>query len=66
MEILNAQRQWTVGTPEVPGGYYVSRHITNAVRRMINDGVDTRETLLDYSRVINEELSKKRKEFGIE
>lgn len=66
MEILNAQRQWTVGTPEIPGGYYVNRHITNAVRRMINDKEDTRETMLDYTRIINNEITKKRKELGIE
>ncbi len=64
--ILRGQRSWTVGTPEVPGGYYVNRHIVNAVRKVINEGEDTRETLLDYSRTINDELIKKRKEFGLE
>jgi ABC-type glycerol-3-phosphate transport system substrate-binding protein len=66
MGVLREQRSWTVGTPEVPGGYYVSRHITNAVRRILNEGEDTRETLLDYSITINDELLKKRKEFGLE
>ncbi|MDR0375776.1 MAG: extracellular solute-binding protein [Treponema sp.] len=66
MTVLREQRSWTVGTPEAPGGYYVSRHITNAVRRVINEGEDTRETLLDYSMLINDELIKKRKEFGLE
>ncbi|MDR2701498.1 MAG: extracellular solute-binding protein [Spirochaetaceae bacterium] len=66
MAVLREQRSWTVGTPEVPGGYYVSRHITNAVRRILNEGEDTRETLLDYSITINDELLKKRKEFGLE
>jgi hypothetical protein len=66
MKILKEQRSWTVGTPEVPGGYYVNRHIVNAVRKVINEGQDTRETLLDYARTINDELIKKRKEFGLE
>jgi len=66
MAVLDEQRSWTVGTPEVPGGYFVSRHIVNAVRRILNDGEDTRETLLDYSITINDELIKKRKEFGLE
>jgi ABC-type glycerol-3-phosphate transport system substrate-binding protein len=66
MAVLREQRSWVVGTPEVPGGYYVSRHITNAVRRVLNEGEDTRETLLDYSITINDELLKKRKEFGLE
>ncbi|MDR0290878.1 MAG: extracellular solute-binding protein, partial [Treponema sp.] len=66
MAVLDEQRGWTVGTPEVPGGYFVSRHIINAVRRILNEGEDTRETLLDYSITINDELIKKRKEFGLE
>jgi ABC-type glycerol-3-phosphate transport system substrate-binding protein len=66
MAVLDEQRSWAVGTPEVPGGYFVSRHITNAARRILNEGQDTRETLLDYTLTINEELSKKRKEFGLE
>jgi ABC-type glycerol-3-phosphate transport system substrate-binding protein len=66
MAVLTEQRSWTIGTPEVPGGYYVGRHITNAVRRILNEGEDTRETLLDYAITINDELIKKRKEFGLE
>jgi ABC-type glycerol-3-phosphate transport system substrate-binding protein len=66
LAILDEQRSWTVGVPEVPGGYFVSRHIVNAVRRILNEGQDTRETILDYSITINDELIKKRKEFGLE
>ncbi len=64
-KVLKEQWEWVVGTPEVPGGYYTGRHIVNAVRKVINKNEDTRETLLDYTRTINEELTKKRKEFGI-
>jgi ABC-type glycerol-3-phosphate transport system substrate-binding protein len=66
MAVLDEQRKWTVGVPEVPGGYFISRHITNAVRKILNEGQDTRETLLDYTLTINDELIKKRKEFGLE
>nr|AXS01230.1 Extracellular solute-binding protein family 1 [uncultured bacterium] len=66
MKVLDEQRGWTVGVPEVPGGYFVSRHIINATRRILNEGMDTRETLLDYTITINDELIKKRKEFGLE
>jgi len=66
MAVLDEQRSWTVGTPQVPGSYFVQRHIINATRRILNDGQDTRETLLDYSITINDELIKKRKEFGLE
>jgi len=66
MAVLDEQRSWTVGTPEVPGGYFVTRHLINAVRRILNESEDTRETMLDYSLTINDELIKKRKEFGLE
>jgi len=72
MAVLDEQRSWAVGVPEVPGGYFVSRHLINAARRIINKKkgqeflYDVRETLLDYSITINEELTKKRKEFGLE
>jgi ABC-type glycerol-3-phosphate transport system substrate-binding protein len=65
MKILSEQRAWTVGIPEVAGGYYTGRHITNAVRNVINNNADCRETLLDYARTINEEVDKKRLEFGL-
>jgi len=66
MAVINTQRDWTLGTPEVPGGYYVGRHLLNAMRRVINNNVDTRETLLDFNIVINRELINKRREFGLE
>ena len=66
MAVLDEQRGWTIGIPEVPGGYFVNRHVVNAVRRILNEGMDTRETLLDYTITINDELIKKRKEFGLE
>ncbi|MCL2599809.1 MAG: hypothetical protein FWD88_01310, partial [Treponema sp.] len=66
MAILNEQRSWAVGVPEVPGGYFVGRHLINATRRILTRGEDTRETLLDYTLVINDELRRKRQEFGLE
>lgn len=65
IEVLLDQWQQTVGIREVPGGYYTGRHITNAIRRVINKKEDARETLIDYAITINEELAKKRKEFGL-
>lgn len=66
MEVLSEQWQWTRGVREIAGGYYTSRHIVNAIRRVTIKKEDSRETLLDYSRTINEEIEKKRKEFGLE
>ncbi len=63
--VLNAQWDETVGIREVPGGYFTGRHISNAIRKVINDKDDSRETIIDYSIKIDEEITKKRIEFGM-
>lgn len=64
-EVLNEQHKWTFGIPQVAGGYYTERHITNAIRKVMNNNEDPRETILDYAITINKELSNKREEFGL-
>jgi ABC-type glycerol-3-phosphate transport system substrate-binding protein len=66
MEVLKEQRSWTVGIREIAGGYYTGRHITNAIRKIIFANEEPRETLLDYTRTINDEILKKRLEFGMD
>ena len=65
VKVLDDQWQHTVGIAEVPGGYFTGRHISNAIRKVINDRDDTRETIIDYSRLIDDEIVKKRREFGL-
>ena len=65
IEILEKSLDETVGVPEVPGSYFTPRHIVNASRRVVNEQDDARETLIDYTRKINEELTRKRIEFGL-
>ncbi|WP_026658471.1 extracellular solute-binding protein [Butyrivibrio sp. AC2005] len=65
IEVLDDQWDQTVGIREVPGGYFTGRHISNAIRKVINEKVDSRETIIDYSIMIDEEIVKKRKEFGM-
>jgi ABC-type glycerol-3-phosphate transport system substrate-binding protein len=65
LRVLEGALDESVGLPEVPGGYYTPRHVTNAINKIVNDKDDPRETLIDYSRTINEELTKKRQEFGL-
>lgn len=62
---LYAQWQWVKGVPEVPGGYMTGRHLDNAFRLVINESSNPRETIYDYVQVINEEILKKRREFGL-
>ena len=64
-DVLKDQWKWAFGIPEIAGGYYTSRHITNAIRKVMNDNDDPRETILDYTRTINDEIEKKREEFGL-
>ena len=64
-DVLKEQWEWAIGIPGIAGGYYTSRHITNAIRNVMNDNDDPRETILDYVRTINEEITKKRIEFGL-
>ncbi len=65
LAVIREQMDWAVGFREVAGGYYTTRHMTNAVRKVTNEKTDPRETLLDYARTINEEIVKKRSEFGM-
>ena len=65
LEVLNAQWDQTFGIREVPGGYFTGRHISNAIRKVLFEKVDSRETIIDYSIKIDEEIEKKRKEFGL-
>ena len=64
--ILNAQWENVRGIPEVPGGYFTARHLNNAFRRVLNYNEDPGETLLDYVKNIDKEITTKRKEFGLE
>lgn len=65
IKVLSAQWDETVGIREVPGGYYTGRHISNAIRKVINDKDDSRETIIDYAIKIDDEITKKRIEFGM-
>lgn len=65
IRVLDEQWNQTVGIREVPGGYYTGRHIANAIRKVLNEKVDTRETIIDYSIKIEDEIEKKRREFGM-
>lgn len=46
--------------PVVLGGYYVSRHITNALNRIIVSGINTRDSLETAVEDINRELQRRR------
>ena len=65
LKVLQQQAGYTKGWPEIAGGYSTVRHLINAIRRVINNKEDKRETLLNYARTINEEIKIKRREFNL-
>ncbi len=65
LAILEDQMEHTHGFPEIAGGYSTTRHMTNAIRRVITTKEDPRETVVTYARTINEEIRIKRREFNL-
>ncbi len=66
MRQLKAQLEWVRVVPEIPGGYFTERHVKNAFYAVYNNKEDPRETLEDYVKTINNEITNKRIEFGLD
>lgn len=64
-KVLMDQWKWAKGIPEVPGGYFTGRHLDNAFRSVVISNEDPRESIDKYTRFVNDEIKKKRKEFGL-
>jgi len=62
---IEKQFEWLQATPEMPGGYIVSRYVEFAFLRAYDDHDDPVESMLDYIDAINAELTRKRAEFGL-
>ena len=66
VKLLTKQRAAVVEVPEVVGGYYSARGIDNAFKNVVLNKKNYREELLQQSVIINNELTRKRKEFGLD
>lgn len=62
---LSAQMEWVRAIPEIPGSYYLERNIKNAFYTVYDDNEDPREVLQDAVITMNEEITSKRREFGL-
>ena len=62
---ITAQREVVSEIPEIPGSYIVSRNLTNIFYDIINNNANIRESLLRYSRIIDEELESKQAEMDL-
>ncbi len=49
--------------PQAPGGYIVTRYLDFAAREVINQSAVPGQTVIRYTKLINEELERKKKEF---
>jgi len=65
IKMLEKQMLQSKGFPEVPGGYFITRHYANAFSRVLYTNADPRDTIVDYANIINAEIDKKRAEFGL-
>ena len=62
---ITAQLDGIRAIPEVPGGYYTSRVVDFAFNRVYNESANPVETLQSYLNDLNDELTRKRNEFGL-
>ena len=62
---LMAQYENTVGIPSYPGSYVVDRYTGMAFNAAYSNGENPAEALLQYVNMANNEISRKRTEFGM-
>ncbi len=65
IDSLLAQLENTKGLPEVPGAYMTTRMVDYAFKNVVTNGQNPREALFLNAKTINQELTKKREEFGL-
>lgn len=63
---LSKARESARGLPIVPGDYIVGRYVDNAFRAVINNNVSPYDSLYTNHLKINNELTRKRREFGLD
>jgi ABC-type glycerol-3-phosphate transport system substrate-binding protein len=63
---LEEQASQTVGVPTLPGAYFTTRHLSNALNRVLYADGNPYEELTDFSKIIDKEITKKIIELGLE
>ena len=66
LEVIETSWKGIIEAPYTPGGYFVSRHMTNAISRCLTGGYKPRASLEEAIEAINVELERKREELGLE
>ena len=65
LAVLKKQMQSLTAVEQVPGGYFLTRHLDNAFRNVVYNGKKPMDMMFDYVYKINRELADKRAEFGL-
>jgi ABC-type glycerol-3-phosphate transport system substrate-binding protein len=65
LKVISAQRKFVKEIPEIPGNYLVIRCIDNAFRSVIYEGKNARDALEIQNTNINQEITRKRIEIGL-
>jgi len=65
-EMLRDQLDQSVGMPVYPGDYMIARAVNFAFMKVYDKGANPSEILLEYIDSINNELERKRVEFGLD
>ncbi len=65
LNVINAQWEWFMESPNVLGGYYTTRYLLTALNETVLQGENARTALEDAILEINKEMLRKQKEFNI-
>lgn len=63
--MLKEQMLSQVEIPVIPASYGVTRNIMNAFREVVNQAENARDTLFWYNKDINDEITRKREDLGL-
>jgi ABC-type glycerol-3-phosphate transport system substrate-binding protein len=65
LEVITAMMEQDREIPNVVGGYYTTRHMTNLWNKVVINGANLRDALEEAVEEINKELRMKQEEYGI-
>ena len=64
--LIRQQWEQVYNVREIPGNYYIERSLTSAIRNIISGKNSIRYNMTKYTKDINAEIKRKRREFGLE
>ncbi len=64
-QIITEQWNKSFTIDQIPGSYFLERNLINAFRKVVFSSNNSRETILSYNKTIENEIERKRKEFGL-